>query len=153
MNISGGGDDDWRAETGNSSEAAAYLHRGPRRWVWGDRAALTGGGPVRRRPSGRRPGSAASVAEARHHLSGSLWEDELLPQLHVGPAFSWGTTAESTTLGKNGPPSKFSCSLRWWSALWSPSFFNNWRRIWSFWCRVPQNLIFGEKLQKYAQIK
>lgn len=86
---------------------AAYLHRGHRRCVWGDRAALTGGGPVGRRPSGRRPGSAASVAEARHHLSGSLWEDELLPQLHVGPAFSWGTMAQSTTRGKNGPPSSF----------------------------------------------
>lgn len=69
-------------------EGAAHLHPGHRRWVWGDRAALAGHGSVRRRPPGRRSGSAASVAEARHHLSGSLWEDELLTQFHVGPAFS-----------------------------------------------------------------
>lgn len=33
MSISGGGDDDWRAETGNGGEGAAYLHRSHRRWV------------------------------------------------------------------------------------------------------------------------
>lgn len=67
---------------------AAHLHPGHRRWVWGDLAALAGRGSVRRRPPGRGSGSAASVAEARHHLSGSLREDELLTQFHVGPAFS-----------------------------------------------------------------
>lgn len=56
--------------------------------VWWDRTALTGGGSVGGRSSGRRPGSPASVAEAGHHLRGALWEDELLSQLQVGPAFS-----------------------------------------------------------------
>lgn len=64
----------------------AHLGRGGGRWR--DRAALTGGGSVGRGSSGRRPRPPASVAEARHHLSGSLWEDELLAQFHVRPAFS-----------------------------------------------------------------
>lgn len=72
---------------GGRGEGAAHLRRGDRHWVRGDRTALTGGGSVGRRPPGRRPGPAASVAEARHHLSGPLWEDELLTQFHVGPAF------------------------------------------------------------------
>ncbi len=67
---------------------ASHLECAARHLVWRDRAALTGGGSVGRSSSGRRPGSPASVAEARHHLSGSLREDELLSQLHVGPAFS-----------------------------------------------------------------
>ena len=76
-----------RRTAGRQQSGAAHLGcRGGCR-VRRDRAALTGGGSVGRSSSGRRSGSAASVAEARHHLSGSLREDELLPQLHVGPAF------------------------------------------------------------------
>lgn len=67
---------------------APHLDRGDRRVVRGDQTALTGGGSVWRGSSGRGPGPPASVAEACHHLSGSLGEDELLTQLHVGPAFS-----------------------------------------------------------------
>lgn len=98
MKIGGGGDDGpggeqrsgqgRQREGGEGGGGAAHLHPGHRRWVWGDRAALAGHGSVRRRPPGRRSGAAASVAEARHHLSGSLREDELLAQFHVGPAFS-----------------------------------------------------------------
>lgn len=92
---------------------AAHPHRGgDRRRVRGDRTALTGGGPVGRRPSGRRSGSAASVAEARHHLSGSLREDELLAQFHVGPAFSCEENISINSLGEKRPEREFSCSLR-----------------------------------------
>lgn len=68
--------------------------------VWRDRTALTGRGSVRRRSSRRRPWSAASVAETGHHLSGALREDELLPQLHVGPAFSYGMTLQMSHFAK-----------------------------------------------------
>lgn len=92
MKISGGGGDEGSGQEqgsgGRQQGGAAHLCRGDQRWVCRDRTALTGGGSVGRRPSGRRPGSAASVAEARHHLSGSFREDELLTQFHVGPAFS-----------------------------------------------------------------
>lgn len=107
-----------RDQEGGRQGGAAHLRRGDQCWVCRDRTALTGGGSVGRRPPGRRPGSAASVAEARHHLSGSLREDELLAQLHVGPAFSWETTSKSATIDKKKwPESEFSCSLRWWSAV------------------------------------
>lgn len=65
----------------------AHLGGGDGRVVRGAQTALTGGGSVWRGSSGRGPGPPASVAEACHHLSGSLGEDELLTQLHVGPAF------------------------------------------------------------------
>lgn len=55
---------------------------------WMNHAALTGRGPVGGGSSGRGPRPPTSVAEAGHHLSGSLGQDELLAQLHVGPALS-----------------------------------------------------------------
>lgn len=68
------------------ARGAAHLGRGGGGRM--NQAALTGGGPVGGGSSGRGPRPPTSVAEAGHHLSGSLREDELLPQLHVGPAFS-----------------------------------------------------------------
>lgn len=69
---------------------AAHLGRGGGagggRWM--NHAALTGRGSVRGGSSGRGSRPPTSVTEAGHHLSGSLREDELLSQLHVGPAFS-----------------------------------------------------------------
>lgn len=56
---------------------------------WMNHAALTGRGSVGGGSSGRGSRPPTSVTEAGHHLSGSLREDELLSQLHVGPAFSW----------------------------------------------------------------
>lgn len=67
---------------------AAHLGRGGGGGSWMDQAALTGGGSVGGGSSGRGPRPPTSVAEAGHHLSGSLWEDELLPQLHVRPTLS-----------------------------------------------------------------
>lgn len=57
--------------------------------VYWNRAALTGHGSVGRSSSWWRPRPPAPVAETGHDLSGALWDDELLSQLQVGPAFSW----------------------------------------------------------------
>lgn len=70
------------------TDGAPHLRRAGHWLVGRDRTALAGGGPVGGSPPGGRPRPPASVAEARHHLRGSLREDELLPQLHIGPAFS-----------------------------------------------------------------
>lgn len=80
--------DEWLSQQGGPT----HLRCTGQSLVCWDRTALTGGGSVGRSTSGRWPGSAASVAEARHHLGSAFWEDELLAQLHVGPALSYKNT-------------------------------------------------------------
>lgn len=80
--------DRMRQQPAPMAGVASHLGCAGRCWVGGDGEALTGGGSVGRSSSRWRPRPPASVAEACHHLSGSLWEDELLSQLHIGPAFS-----------------------------------------------------------------
>ena len=59
---------------------------------------MTGVGPIGRGGPGRGSRPPTPVAEAGHDLGGAFWEDELLSQLHVGPAFSWRREGETHTL-------------------------------------------------------
>lgn len=98
---------------GDWTTALAHLGRAAQRRV---RTAHAGRRPVGRRPPGWGPRSPVSVAETGHDLCGALREDELLPQLHVGPAFSWETTH------KREPLHGSRLVRRWWS--WGAQIFD-----------------------------
>lgn len=86
-------------KTAGPARGAAHLGRGGGGGVRRvDQAALAGGGPVGGGSSGRGSRPPTPVAEAGHHLGGSLWEDELLSQLHVRPAFSWEAATQTSVI-------------------------------------------------------